>query len=73
MGEQQNYYRKNEAYADFLENWDTGFYAKFADSLCPAEAGGKALDIGCGVGQVVQLAGLAQLARVRALASPARA
>jgi len=55
MGEQQNYYRKNEAYADFLENWDTGFYAKFADSLCPAEAGGKALDIGCGVGQVVQL------------------
>ena len=54
MGEQQNYYRENEAYADFLENWDAGFYAKYADALCPTEPGGKALDVGCGVGQVVQ-------------------
>ncbi|GIT38231.1 MAG: hypothetical protein Ct9H300mP7_1520 [Verrucomicrobiota bacterium] len=22
MGEQQNYYRENEEYADFLEGWD---------------------------------------------------
>ena len=30
MGEQQDYYRENEAYADFLDNWDAGFYAKYA-------------------------------------------
>ena len=54
MGEQQRYYRENEEYADFLEGWDPGFYAKYADTLCPDEPGGKALDVGCGVGQVVQ-------------------
>jgi len=54
MGEQQGYYRENEGYADFLEGWDPGFYAKYADTLCPNEPGGKVLDIGCGVGQVVQ-------------------
>ena len=54
MGEQQDYYRENEAYADFLNNWDAEFYAKYADALCPAAPDGKVLDIGCGVGQVVQ-------------------
>ena len=54
MGDQQNYYRENEEYADFLEGWDPRFYAKYADTLCPDEPGGKALDVGCGVGQVVQ-------------------
>jgi len=54
MVDQQNYYRDNEEYAEFLEGWDTRFYAKYADTLCPAEPGGKVLDVGCGVGQVVQ-------------------
>ena len=54
MGEQQSYYRENEEYAEFLEGWDPSFYAKYADTLCPDEPGGKALDVGCGVGQVVQ-------------------
>ncbi len=54
MGEQQNYYHENEEYADFLEGWDASFYAKYADTLCPDEPGGKALDVGCGVGQVVK-------------------
>ena len=54
MGDQQSYYRENEEYADFLKGWDAGFYAKYADTLCPDEPAGKALDIGCGVGQVVQ-------------------
>ena len=54
MGEQQDYYRENEAYADFLDNWDAGFYAKYADAVCPAGPDGKVLDVGCGVGQVVQ-------------------
>ena len=54
MGEQQNYYRENEEYADFLEGWDPAFYAKYANTLCPDEPAGKALDVGCGVGQVVK-------------------
>ena len=54
MGDQQSYYRENEEYADFLEGWDAGFYSKYADTLCPDEPAGKALDGGCGVGQVVQ-------------------
>ena len=41
MGEQQSYYLENEEYADFLEGWDAGFYAKYADTLCPDEPGGK--------------------------------
>lgn len=53
MSQQQDYYRHNEAYAQFLENWDAGFYAKYADALRPATPGGRALDVGCGVGQVV--------------------
>ncbi len=54
MANQQDYYRENEVYAEFLDGWDAGFYAKYADTLCPAEPDGKVLDVGCGVGQVVQ-------------------
>ncbi|HKQ40615.1 MAG TPA: methyltransferase domain-containing protein [Verrucomicrobiae bacterium] len=49
----QETYRENEAYAEFLANWDANFYAKYADTLKPRKAGGRALDVGCGVGQVV--------------------
>lgn len=49
----QETYRHNEAYAEFLANWDAGFYAKYTDSLRPARKGGRVLDIGCGAGQVV--------------------
>src|SRR5262245_54900845 len=49
----QETYRHNEAYAEFLANWDAGFYAKYADTLKPEVPGAKALDVGCGVGQVV--------------------
>ncbi len=49
----QDSYRQNEAYAEFLAGWDAGFYAKYADSLQPAKPGARALDVGCGVGQVV--------------------
>ncbi len=49
----QETYRQNEAYAEFLAGWDEGFYAKYADTLRPAKAGDRALDVGCGVGQVV--------------------
>ena len=53
MSEQESYYRHNEEYAEFLANWDANFYAKYADTLKPDRPGGKALDVGCGVGQVV--------------------
>ena len=53
MSHQETYYRQNEAYADFLASWDPGFYGKYADSLKPQKPGGRALDVGCGVGQVV--------------------
>ena len=49
----QETYRHNEAYAEFLANWDAGFYAKYADTLRPDSPGGRVLDVGCGVGQVV--------------------
>lgn len=49
----QDTYRHNQAYADFLANWDANFYAKYADTLKPARPGARALDVGCGVGQVV--------------------
>lgn len=54
MGHQDSYYRHNEAYAAFLANWDEGFYAKYADTLRPVQPGARALDVGCGVGQVVR-------------------
>lgn len=53
MSHQDSYYRQNEAYAEFLAGWDAGFYAKYADTLKPSEPGARALDVGCGVGQVV--------------------
>jgi len=53
MGHQDTYYKQNEAYAEFLAGWDAGFYAKYADTLKPRQPGERALDVGCGVGQVV--------------------
>jgi len=52
MGHQDTY-RQNEAYAEFLAGWDENFYAKYADKLRPEKPGARALDVGCGVGQVV--------------------
>jgi 2-polyprenyl-3-methyl-5-hydroxy-6-metoxy-1,4-benzoquinol methylase len=52
MGHQETY-RHNEAYAEFLAGWNAGFYAKYADTLRPDKPGARALDVGCGVGQVV--------------------
>jgi len=49
----QETYRQNEAYAEFLAGWDSGFYAKYADHLGAAAEGERVLDVGCGVGQVV--------------------
>ena len=49
----QETYRHNEEYAEFLANWDPNFYGKYADTLKPEQPGGRALDVGCGVGQVV--------------------
>ena len=53
MSHQDSYYRHNEAYAEFLAGWDPNFYGKYADALRPERTGGRALDVGCGVGQVV--------------------
>lgn len=53
MSHQDTYYRHNEAYAEFLANWDAAFYSKYTDALRPRASGGRALDVGCGVGQVV--------------------
>ena len=50
----QETYRHNEAYAEFLANWDINFYGKYADTLRPAIPGGRVLDVGCGAGQVVE-------------------
>lgn len=49
----QETYRHNEAYAEFLANWDANFYAKYNDTLRPSKQGARVLDVGCGVGQVV--------------------
>ena len=46
-------YRQNEDYASFLKDWDSGFYAKYVDTLSVEGAGRKILDVGCGVGKVV--------------------
>ena len=52
MGHQESY-RHNEAYAEFLANWDANFYAKYTDFLRPSRPNGRVLDVGCGAGQVV--------------------
>ena len=49
----ENYYRENQAYADFLAGWDPAFYGKYTEALRPPASGGRVLDVGCGVGQVV--------------------
>jgi SAM-dependent methyltransferase len=68
MAHQESYYQHNEDYAEFLSGWDAGFYAKYADALMveppdpgapvqqtSAQEGPSALlDVGCGVGQVVE-------------------
>jgi SAM-dependent methyltransferase len=52
MGHQESYLH-NEAYAEFLANWDANFYAKYADTLKPNQGRARVLDVGCGAGQVV--------------------
>ncbi|MSU62670.1 MAG: methyltransferase domain-containing protein [Pedosphaera sp.] len=52
MGHQETYLH-NEAYAEFLANWDVNFYAKYTDTLKPLRPGARVLDVGCGAGQVV--------------------
>lgn len=53
MSHQDSYYKNNEAYAEHLAAWNPQLYAKYADTLKPATPGARALDVGCGVGQVV--------------------
>lgn len=53
MGHQESYLH-NDAYAGFLATQDEGFFTKYADTLQPARPGGRVLDVGCGVGQVVR-------------------
>lgn len=53
MGHQDTYYKDNEAYAEHLAAWNPQLYAKYADTLKPDKPGARALDVGCGVGQVV--------------------
>jgi SAM-dependent methyltransferase len=50
----QDTYSKNESYARILEGWDPAFYALYIDTLCPDEPGARALEVGCGVGRVVE-------------------
>ena len=45
--------RNDAAYADILAGWDSSFYLKYRRALCPLVQGGRTLDVGCGVGQVV--------------------
>ncbi len=52
MGHQETY-RHNEAYAERLANERPHFHDKYADSLCVPQSGTRILDVGCGVGQVV--------------------
>jgi SAM-dependent methyltransferase len=53
MSHQETYYRNNKAYAEFLAGWDSAFYSKYVRTLAPEKKDGRALDVGCGVGQVV--------------------
>jgi 2-polyprenyl-3-methyl-5-hydroxy-6-metoxy-1,4-benzoquinol methylase len=49
----QETYQHNQAYAEFLANWDAGFYARYTDILKSGPSGSRLIDVGCGVGQVV--------------------
>jgi len=49
----QETYRHNETYAEFLANEPSHFHAKYIDSLRVSQPGARILDVGCGVGQVV--------------------
>jgi SAM-dependent methyltransferase len=53
MSHEESYYKNNEAYAEHLAAWDARLYAKYAETLKPAQSGARVLDVGCGVGQVV--------------------
>jgi SAM-dependent methyltransferase len=53
MSHQDSYYKDNEAYAAHLAAWEPALYGKYADTLRPDAPGARALDVGCGVGQVV--------------------
>lgn len=53
MSHQDSYYRNNEAYAEFLAQWDAAFYTKYTEALRPRSPGRRCLDVGCGVGQVI--------------------
>ncbi len=53
MSDHDSYYRQNEAYAEHLANWNPALYSKYADALKSRKPGARALDVGCGVGQVV--------------------
>jgi 2-polyprenyl-6-hydroxyphenyl methylase/3-demethylubiquinone-9 3-methyltransferase len=53
MPHHDSYYRQNAAYAEHLASWDPALYSKYADTLLPDQPGARALDVGCGVGQVV--------------------
>lgn len=46
--------RSDAEHAEFLENWDPGFYAKYARTLGVGPKGSRILDVGCGVGQVLE-------------------
>ena len=50
----QESYRYNTDYTDLLEGRDASFYAKYADHLRTQHKGERVLDVGCGVGQVIQ-------------------
>jgi len=53
MSSHLNQVRDDQGYADILAGWDAAFYAKFTRTMRPERPGGRVLDIGCGVGQVV--------------------
>ncbi|MCF7669541.1 MAG: methyltransferase domain-containing protein [Verrucomicrobia bacterium] len=54
MSHQQTY-TDNKAYADFLSDWDTDFFAKYTDTLINHSGRGeRVLDAGCGVGQALK-------------------
>lgn len=49
-----NSVRNDATYSDILAGWDSRFYEKFTRTIQPDTPGGTVLDIGCGVGQVVE-------------------